>query len=183
MSAMICAAATVVAFFFAAAAPAWAQPYSSVRNGDVVQLRDARTQTIVSIVLSVGNIAFEMTVKGRNILYWPYGSVEEFKARPALSGIPFLGPWADRLDEQAFFANGRRFPFDMQLGNVRGEMPIHGFVTMTDRWNVGEMRADAEGAWVTSRLEFYRHPMWMRQWPFAHTIEITHRLHDGVLQV
>jgi hypothetical protein len=25
--------------------------------------------------------------------------------------------------------------------------------------------------------------MWMKQWPFAHTIEMTHRLRDGVLEV
>ena len=35
---MIRAAATFVAFFVAAATPALAQPYSSIRNGDVVQL-------------------------------------------------------------------------------------------------------------------------------------------------
>jgi hypothetical protein len=57
-----------------------AQSYSAHRNGDVVQLQDARTQTIVSIVPSVGNIAVEMNVKGQNILYWPYGSIEEFKS-------------------------------------------------------------------------------------------------------
>jgi hypothetical protein len=108
-----------------------------------------------------------MTVKGQNVLYWPYESIEEFKARPGMSGIPFLGPWIDRLDEQAFFANGRRRAFDMQLGNVRGEMPSHGFVTTTDRWTVVEAQADTDGAWVTSRLEFYRQPMWMKQWPFA----------------
>src|SRR5262249_6462963 len=115
-------------------------------------------------------------------LYWPYASVDEFKARPGMSGIPFLGPWADRLDEQAFFANGRRYAFDMQLGNVRGETPIHGFVT-TDQWRVVEANADSDGAWVTSRLELYRQPMWMKQWPFAHTIEMTHRLQQGVLAV
>jgi aldose 1-epimerase len=180
---MIRAAATFVALVLAAATPAFAQPYSSIRNGDVVQLQDARTQTTVSILPSVGNIAFEMKVKGQNVLYWPYASIEEFKARPGMSGIPFLGPWIDRLDEQAFFANGRRFPFDMQLGNVRGDMPSHGFVTTTDRWNVVNAKADADSAWVTSRLEFYRQPMWMKQWPFAHTIEITHRLRDGVLEV
>jgi len=157
--------------------------YAVHRDGNVVQLRDARTQTAVSILPSVGNIAFEMNVKGRNILYWPYASIEEFKARPAMSGIPFLGPWADRLDEQAFFANGRRFPFDMQLGNVRGDMPSHGFVTTTDRWRVVEANADGDSAWVTSRLEFYRQPTWMKQWPFAHTIEMTHRVRDGALEV
>ena len=109
--------------------------------------------------------------------------IEEFKARPGMSGIPFLGPWIDCLDEQAFFANGRRRAFDMQLGNVRGDMPSHGLVTTTDQWNVVEAKADTDSAWVTSRLEFYRQPMWMKQWPFAHTIEITHRLHDGVLEV
>ena len=42
------------------------------------------------------------------------------------------------------------------------------------------MRASA---WVTSRLEFFRQPAWMKQWPFAHTIEMTHRLQDGALEV
>ncbi len=42
------------------------------RNGDVVRLPDARAETIVSILTSVGNIAFEMNVKGQNVLYWPY---------------------------------------------------------------------------------------------------------------
>ena len=169
--------------FLTVATAAFAQPYSLLRAGDVVRLQDARTQTTVSILPSVGNIAFEMNVKGQNILYWPYGSIEEFKARPGMSGIPFLGPWEDRLDEQAFFANGRKFAFDMQHGNIRGDMPIHGFVTTTDRWSVVEAHAKTDSAWVTSRLEFYKQPMWMKQWPFAHTIEITHRLHDGVLEV
>ena len=57
-----------------------------------------------------------MKVKGHDMLRWPYASIEEFKARPALSGIPFVGPWANRLDEQAFYANGKRYPFDMELG-------------------------------------------------------------------
>ena len=33
---------------------------------------------------------------------------------------------ADRLDEQAFYANARANAFDMELGNVRGTNPIHG---------------------------------------------------------
>jgi aldose 1-epimerase len=48
---------------------------------------------------------------------------------------------------------------------------------------VREAKADDRSAWVTSRLEFFRNPAWMRQFPFAHTIEMTHRLQDGVLEV
>ena len=115
-------------------------------------------------------------------LRWPYASVEEFKARPALSGIPFLGPWANRLDEQAFYANGKRYAFDMDLGNVRGAIPIHGFLS-TAQWQLVEAKADGKSAWVTARLEFFKQPAWMKQFPFAHTIDMTHRLQDGVLRV
>ena len=160
-----------------------AERYSARRTGDVVRLEDTAHETVVSLIPSVGNIAFEMTVKGHNVLRWPYASVEAFKARPGLSGIPFLGPWANRLDEQAFYANGKRYAFDMELGNVRGAIPIHGFLTTAEQWQVLEARADRTSAWVTSRLEFFRQPAWMKQFPFAHTIQITHRLENGVLQV
>ncbi len=36
---------------------------------------------------------------------------------------------------------------------------------------------------ATSRLEFWKHPNWMAQFPFAHTITMTHRLSGGVLEV
>jgi aldose 1-epimerase len=160
-----------------------AQPYTARQDGDVVELQDAKHQTTVSIVPSVGNIAFSMKVKGQEILRWPYESVAAFKAKPAMQGIPFMGPWANRLDEQAFYANGRRYPFDMELGNVRGAIPIHGFLTTTDQWKVVEVKADGESARATSRLEFFRQPPWMKQFPFAHAIDMTYTLAGGVLEV
>ena len=129
---------------WAAASPAAAAEYAAQRNGDTVRLEDHATQTVVSIVPSVGNIAFELGVKGQNVLHWPYASLDDFKAKPGMSGIPFLGPWANRLDEPAFYANGRRYAFDMELGNVRGPIPIHGFLTTNDQWQVIEVNADAD---------------------------------------
>ena len=167
---------------FCCALPAVAQ-YSARQNGDVARLEDAKTQTVVSIVTSVGNEAFEMKVKGQNVLFFPYASLDDFKAHPMLSGIPFLGPWANRLDEAAFYANGKRYAFNMDLGNVRGAHPIHGFLSTTNQWQLMEVKADGDAAWVRSKLEFYRQPEWMAQFPFAHSIEITHRLHNGVLEV
>jgi aldose 1-epimerase len=110
-------------------------------------------------------------VNGRNLIQWPNG------------GIPLLAPWANRLDEEGFYANGKRHAFDMALGNVRKGVPIHGLLQRADRWHVIDAMADASAAWVTSRLDFSSEPAWMKQWPFAHTIEITHRLHDGELEV
>jgi aldose 1-epimerase len=124
-----------------------------------------------------------MRVKGENVLRFPYADIAAFRGRPGLNGIPFLGPWANRLDEQVFYANGKRYPFNMDLGNVRGAHPIHGFLSSTDKWTVTEVKADNEAAWVTSRLGFYREPSWIAQFPFAHTIEMTYCLAAGVLEV
>ena len=162
--------------------PANAQ-YIARRDGEVVHLEDSAHQIRVSIVPSVGNVAFEMRVKNQNVLYFPFADIAAFRSKPSRYGIPFLGPWANRLDEQAFYANGKRYAFNMDLGNVTGANPIHGFLSFTDKWKVMEVKSDREAAWVTSRLEFYREPSWMAQFPFAHTIEITYRLAAGVLEV
>lgn len=162
--------------------PAHAQ-YSAHRDGDIVRLEDAQHKTVVSIIPSVGDETFAMQVNGQNVLYFPYSSIEQFKANPRLSGIPLLAPWAGRLDEQGFYANGKKYNFNMSLGNVKGATPIHGFLSQNPFWQIVELKADKKSAWLTCRLDFYRHPDWMEQFPFAHTIEITQRLHDGVLEV
>src|SRR6187397_882493 len=64
----------------------------------VVRLADASHQTSVTIVPSVGNNAFEMLVNGKNILHFPFSSLAEFKTKPNLVAVPFLAPWANRLD-------------------------------------------------------------------------------------
>jgi aldose 1-epimerase len=160
-------ALTLIAALFVST-PAAAQ-YSARRSGTRVELEDAAHQIVVSIDPAAGNLTREMTVKGRSVL--------------AAQGIPFMAPWANRLDEQAFYANGRKYLFNMELGNVKGAHPIHGFLSAASQWEVVEAKADAASAWVTSRLEFFRQPAWMAQFPFAHTIEITHRLQNGALEI
>ena len=51
---------------------------------EVVQLADRAHSAEVSIVPSVGNIAYSMTVHGKNILWWPFKSVAEMKANPVI---------------------------------------------------------------------------------------------------
>jgi aldose 1-epimerase len=130
----------------------------------------------VSILPSVGNRVYQIKTNGKDILYHPPDLSE-------LGGVPFLAPWADLLDEQAFWANGKRYPFNMGLGNVRGERPIHGLLTDSPLWRVTELAADAHSAHITSRLEFWKSPDLMAQWPFAHEYEMTYSLADAVLEV
>jgi aldose 1-epimerase len=177
------AAALVLSILTVLAASAAAAQYSVRRQDAVIRLEDAASQIVVSIAPSAGNLVFEMQAKGHDVLRFPYASLDEFKRRPSLSGIPFMAPWANRLDEQAFYANGKKYAFDMEFGNVRGAHPIHGFLSFVSEWQVVEAKADDASAWVTSRLEVFRQPAWMAQFPFAHTIEMTHRLQNGALEI
>ena len=103
---------------------------------EIVQLADRAHATEVSIVPFVGNIAYAMTVHGKNILWSPFKSLVEMKAKPALCGVPFLEPWANRLDQDAFYANGRKYLLNADLGNLRrdeNQKPIHGLLLFIAR--------------------------------------------------
>lgn len=156
---------------------------TSEQDVPIIYLTDRASSVEVSILPSLGNRVYRMKVHGEDILYYPPGDLFGHVKNPALGGIPFLAPWADLLDEQAFWANSTRYGFNMELGNVCGERPIHGLLTHSPFWQVTEVQADRDCASVTSRLEFWKYPDLMAQWPFAHEYEIQHRLSDGVLEV
>ena len=169
---------------------ATAQNYSAQKTTDhgvdIVRLTDASHAVEVSIAPSIGNRAYEMKVHGKNILYMPVPDVGQLKQRPSLSGIPFLAPWANRMADSGFWANGKKYTFNSGLGTVRvaaNGIASHGMLTASPYWEVTEAAADAKSAHVTSRLEFWKHPDLMANWPFAHEYEMTYRLSDGVLEV
>ncbi len=136
---------------------------------------------VVPVVLSVGR-PWRIQVKGKDLVR-PGASAEAFENAPGLNGMPLLAPYANRLDQTAFYANGKKYNFDVELGNVRGPIPSTGFVGGYKGWELVESKADATGAWATCRLDFYRNPAFMKQFPFAHTITITYRVANGTLEV
>ena len=153
---------------------------------EVVQLADAAGEIEVSIAPSVGNMAYEIKVAGKNILWFPYRSPAELKAKPQFCGIPFLAPWANRLDDDFYWANGKKYLLNPGLGNFRRDgnrHPIHGLLNYSPAWEVVDVKADDRSASATSRLEFWKHPEMMAQFPFAHTITMTYRLADGAVEV
>jgi aldose 1-epimerase len=178
---------TVFPILFLAAAAA-AQNYTAEQTTEagvaIVRLSDAAHGVEVSVMPSIGNRAYEMKVRGHNVLFFSGGDLAQYEKRPAMEGVPFLAPWANRLDENAFWANGKKYLLNLGLGNVSpGPLPIHGLLVTSPLWKVTEVAADEHSAHVTSRLEFWRYPELMAQWPFAHEYEMTYRLADGVLEV
>ena len=156
--------------------------YTVKTTGDVVQLRDTRTDVVVSVLTPVAN-AYEMVIKGHNVIRMNIKSVDDMRAGPGQNGVPLLFPFANRLDGTHFYANGKKYNFDMENGTVRGPIPIHGYLSGTNAWKVVETKADANGAWVTEKLEFYKNPLYMQNFPFAHVLTMTYRLSNGELEV
>src|ERR1051325_10558998 len=83
--------AAVVGLF---AAPAAAQRYTATKDADVIELVDKTAQMNVSVVWSMSN-AWRIQVKGQDLVR-PAASLADFIARPGLSGMPFLAPFANR---------------------------------------------------------------------------------------
>lgn len=166
----------------AIAAPAAAQQYTAKQTGTLVELRDTKADMYVPIVTTVGR-AWKIQVKGKDLVRVGGATPEAFEAGPGLNGMPPLYPFANRLDQTAFYANGQKYNFDVELGNVRGPIPGTGFVGGYKGWKLVEAKADKDAAWATVKLDFYKNPIFMKQWPFAHTVTVTYRVSNGTLEV
>lgn len=157
-----------------------------IDNGvTVVRLTDNRSGVQVSIAPSIGNRAFEMLVGGANILHFPFAHPAEMVGNRSLNGAPFLAPWGNRMPE-GFHANGNFYRFNAGSGALRLDqngIPIHGMLTASPLWDVTEAGESDDVCQVTSRLDFWKHPDLMANWPFAHDYEMTYRLAAGKLEV
>ena len=157
----------------------------TVEGIETVRLSDPAHGMEVSLCPSAGNIAYDLRVRNQPILLSP-PSLAAWKQKPSQLGIPFLGPWANRLDGDAYWANGKRYHLNPDVLEIRRDpngLPIHGILLFASNWITEHLHADESAAESAAKLEFWRHPEWMAQFPFAHTVRMTHRLYGGSLEV
>jgi aldose 1-epimerase len=182
----------LLSFFLLSVSACTASHYSATRITDhgfpVVRLADQSQEVEVLIAPSVGNRAYALKVAGKNLLYFPSSDIAAFEKAGAkgLNGIPFLAPWANRMAGGGFWADGKRYTFNPDVGTVRVDpngISIHGLLTASKLWEVTDVGADKHSAHVTSRLQFWKYPELMANWPFAHEYEMTYRLSEGELEV
>ena len=160
---------------------------SSIDGLSVIRLRGPG-ETCASLLPSLGCNVFELTVNGKNAIWFPYPSPGEFAvdSAPEFCGTPFLAPWANRLDEHSFYANGTRFELDRGLGNYLTDdlgQPIHGLLWRCPHWSVERLEATDSAAIAQTRLEFGAHGNLMAQFPFEHRIDLSFRLGARQLEV
>lgn len=158
-----------------------------VEGHTTYHLLDSKLKMDYGIVPDIGNLGYEFKVNGKDVLIPPESFESYLKARWFCCGNPFLWPWANRIDRDYYYFQGRKYLLNDELGNILRDpfkQVIHGLVTFEPRWEVVRTGAsDTQGAYVVSRLDFYKYPDLMAQFPFAHTVELTNRLKAGKLEV
>ena len=186
-----CACIFAMAFLFLLPAARAAGNYSVKRkmvDGYITyQLVDAGRRMEVGVVPGLGNFVYEFTADGKNVLI-PAASLKAyFQNHEFCCGIPFLAPWANRIDHEYYYFQNKKYLLNLTLGNILlnppYNFPIHGTVVFNPHWEVIDSGAsDSAGAFITSRLEYYKYPDLMAQFPFAQTYQVTYRLKDGKLE-
>lgn len=159
---------------------------SAVEGHATYHLLDSDRHMEVGIVPDIGNLAYEFKVNGNDVIV-PPASLKTFQQeREFYCGNPILSPWANRIDKDYYFFQGKKYLLNRALGNLLldpFQQVIHGLLVFDPRWEVVKTGASAdEGAFLTSRVDFLRYPDLMAQFPFAHVIEVTYRLKDGSLK-
>jgi aldose 1-epimerase len=153
---------------------------------DIVRLADESRGMQVSIAPKIGAMAYEFLVNGKNALYFPEMSIGEFAKSPRLAGVPLLWPWANRLDRDGYFFEGKFFGLQEDQAPFRrdgSKLPIHGLLAFSDRWEVVNVSADDRDAEVSLKLDYSSYPDLAAQFPFAHSVWMHYALSDGALTV
>lgn len=151
----------------------------------IIQLGDRETDSTVSITPEFGNNAFEFRQHGHNYLWQPAAGFPAFFDRKALFGVPFLAPWANRLDQDSYWVGNAQYTLNRRLGNIRDDAnhkPIHGLMIF-ETWHIDKMSFDTGGASLTCSFRFTGKPRMIAQFPFAHRLEMTHTLRERRLHV
>lgn len=151
----------------------------------VIELRDEERGMAASIAPELGNNAFSLCAGDLEFIWKPDEPLHSLHKRAALFGIPFLAPWANRLDQRAYWVNGTQYPLKETLGNIREDahhQPIHGLL-LFEPWTVERVFADERGATAIAKFRFTSDPKLMAQFPFAHHLEMRHTVRDGGLHI
>jgi galactose mutarotase-like enzyme len=147
-------------------------------------LSDARADVHATWVPSAGMLGASLVHRGDELL-WQGAGVRSYARERKFMGIPFLHPWANRLDGFAYDAHGHHVVLDRNSPLLLLDdhsLPIHGVLTASRRWVLQEVAADGDRARLVSSLDFDR-PELLDAFPFPHRVELAVEVSRGVVQV
>lgn len=147
-------------------------------------LHDDRADLHATWVTGAGMLGASLVHRGEQLL-WQGAGVGAYARERKFMGVPFLHPWANRLDGFSYRAGGHDVTLDPGSALLKldsGGLPIHGLLTASRDWWLSELAVDRSGARLVASLEFDR-PDLLAAFPFRHRVEIALRLGGGSLRV
>lgn len=152
-----------------------------------VRLRDPDHDLTAAFVPSAGMIGVSLRHRGAELLGQRRG-LAAYRSAGKTMGIPFLHPWANRLDGRRYTVGGVTVELPDGAPGVRtdpGGLPIHGLLAASPDWRV-EPPVAAEGEdrpQLVASLLLADRPDLLRSFPFPHEVELAVTLADGRLTV
>lgn len=104
-------------------------------------LRNPLSPLDVTIHPDIGNFISQITYREKEILFSPYFS-EHLQSGPKMEGIPFLFPFANRLEKWAVPVGEELFPLptNTPILKDKANLPMHGFLYHRKGWEVEFVR-------------------------------------------
>jgi aldose 1-epimerase len=137
-----------------------------------IRLHAAGDDLVAEFAPTVGMIGCSLRHRGDEVLGIRKG-LKAYSETGSTMGIPFLHPWANRLEECAYRIGGKRYPFDGKSPRLHPDangLPIHGLLGGHPGWEIVERTADDGKARLVSRFDFAADRELMALFPFAHEL-------------
>lgn len=141
-------------------------------------LRIARGSLEATFLPDLGMLGVSLRHRGEELLALP-GGLDGYRAG-AVTGLPLLAPWANRLGERRYEVDGVAVDLSgLELSTDPNGLPIHGTMTAQAGWEV----LRAERSTLVARFDFGARPDLLASFPFPHTLEISATLEPDALAV
>jgi len=140
--------------------------------------RIARGSLEATFLPDLGMLGVSLRHHGEELLALP-GGLDGYRAG-AVTGLPLLAPWANRLAKRRYEVDGVVVDLDgLDLPTDPNGLPIHGTMTAQRGWEV----LRAEPFTLVARFDFGARPDLLASFPFPHALEIEVALVQDALAV
>jgi aldose 1-epimerase len=147
----------------------------------LVTLRDPSSSVTAQFVPDAGMIGTSLTDSGVELL-GQRGGLDAYIAAGKTMGIPLLYPWANRLGDNTYTAEGATVTVTPGKNGVRPDpngLPIHGVLAAYPGWRVAAESASE----LTAELNFGYDSELLASFPFPHLLAVTVNLSERTLTV
>lgn len=146
-----------------------------------VTLRDPSSAVTAQFVPDAGMIGTSLADAGVELLGQRRG-LDAYRTAGKTMGIPILYPWANRLGDNTYTAEGVTITLTPGQDGVRPDpagLPIHGVLAAYPGWRVTAESANE----LSAELDFGADPRLLASFPYPHLLAMTVRLAERTLTV